>query len=176
MRIRPFAAPIMVVGLLTGVCGSLVTWSADDRVAASGKLADQRAVYVAADIIVEYRDENGKQVKQWQKFRVDDAEVVGKLAAHFPGILSDRGSGPRTADKWKSRFTILFHHQSDDKGQMRVVHVSPDYSTWKWRDNTPYTGDRQVEGIEQLQKLMEGLAAKHKVDLELTDEDRTKLD
>jgi hypothetical protein len=34
-----------------------------------------------------------------------------------------------------------------------------------WRDNTPYTGDRKVEGKDQLQSLMERLAAKNKVDL-----------
>jgi hypothetical protein len=164
MRIRQFSTPIFVLGVL----GSLVTCRADDRVAASGKTADPKAAYLAADIIVEYRDENGKQVKPWQKFRVEDAEVVGKLASHFPGILGDRGSGPRTGDKWKSKFTILFHQQSDDKGRMRVAHVSPDYSTWKWRDNTPFTGDRQVEGKEKLQELIEGLAAEHKVEIEVT--------
>ena len=48
---------------------------------------------------------------------------------------------------------------------MRVVHVAPDYSTWWWRDNAPYTGDRQVEGKDEFRRLIERLAAKKKVDL-----------
>jgi hypothetical protein len=61
--------------------------------------------------------------------------------------------------------TIKFNHKSGEASQARVAHVTADYATWWWRDNTPYTGDRKVEGKDQLQSLMERLAAKNKVDL-----------
>jgi hypothetical protein len=48
----------------------------------------------------------------------------------------------------------------------RALHVSPDYASWRWRDNTPYTGDRRVEAPAALRKRIEQLAAKHKVDLQ----------
>ncbi len=88
-----------------------------------------------------------------------------KLAAHFPGILNDRGKGPRTSIAWKSKFTIQFHHESGDKDKMRVAHVSADFSSWRWRDNPPFTGERHVENKDKLQELIEKLATEHKVAL-----------
>ena len=165
MCIRQLAIPIVALGILIGISGSLVTCPAGEQVAASGTTASAKPAFTQADIVVEYRDTSGKQVKDWQKFRVEDAEVVAKLAAHFPGILSDRGSGPRKSSPWKSKFTILFHHESDDKEKTRVAHVSADFSSWMWRDNAPFTGERQVENKDKLQDLIEALASKHKVDL-----------
>jgi hypothetical protein len=127
---------------------------------ASDASPDSKAAYPTADIVVEYRD--GSDPKQ---FRVEDAETVAKLASHFPGILGDRGSGPRTTAGKRATFTIKFNHRSGEVSQVRVAHVSSDYATWWWRDNPPYTGDREVEGKDQLQSLMERLAAKNKVDL-----------
>jgi hypothetical protein len=49
--------------------------------------------------------------------------------------------------------------------QLRVAHVAPDYSTWWWRDNTPYTGDRQVERKDALRNLIERMAKENKVEL-----------
>jgi hypothetical protein len=166
MFIRQHAISTVALGILIGISGSLVTCPAGEQVAASGTTASAKPAFTKADILVEYRDVSGAQVKHWQKFRVEDAKVVAKLAAHFPGILSDRGSGPRTSSAWKSKFTIKFHHESGDKDKMRVAHVSADFSSWIWRDNPPFTGERQVENEDKLQELIEGLAMKHKVDLE----------
>lgn len=166
MCIRQFAIHIVALGTLIGISGSLVTCSADEQVTASGTTASAKWAFTRADILVEYRDASGKQVKHWEKFRVEDADVVAKLGAQFPGILGDRGSGPRTSSTWKSKFTILFHHESGDKEKMRVAHVSADFSFWMWRDNPPFTGQRQVENKDKLQELIEGLAMKHNVDLE----------
>ena len=165
MCIRQFAVPIAALGILIGISGSLLICRASEQVATSGTTASAKPAFTKADILVEYRDATGKQVKHSQKFRVEDAKVVAKLAAHFPGILSDRGSGPRKSSAWKSKFTILFHHESDDKEKMRVAHVSADFSSWIWRDNPPFTGERQVENKDKLQELIEGLVTKHKVDL-----------
>jgi RNA polymerase sigma factor (sigma-70 family) len=126
---------------------------------------DAKSAYPTADIVVQYRDQSGREVRDLQQFRVEDAETVAQLAAHFPGILGERGSGPRTSAGKRATLTIKFNHKSGEASQMRVAHVTPDYATWWWRDNTPYTGDRQVEGKDQLQLLMERLAAKNKVDL-----------
>ncbi len=125
---------------------------------------DSKSAYPTADIVVQYRDESGREVRDLKQFHVEDAETVAKLASHFPGILGDRGSGPRTFAGKRATFTIKFNHKSGEASQLRVAHVTSDYATWWWRDNTPYTGDRQVEGKDQLQSLMERLAAKNKVD------------
>jgi hypothetical protein len=132
---------------------------------ASDASTDSEAAYPTADIVVQYRDETGREVRDLQQFRVEDAETVAKLASHFPGILGDRGSGPRASAGKRATFTIKFNHKRGEASQLRVAHVSADYATWWWRDNTPYTGDRQVEGKDQLQSLMERLVAKNKVDL-----------
>jgi len=126
---------------------------------------ESRSEYPTADIVVQYRDESGREVRDLKQFRVEDAETVAKLASHFPGILGERGSGPRTSAGKRAVFTIKFNHKSGEASQLRVAHVTSDYAVWWWRDNTPYTGDRKVEGKEQLQSLMEQLAAKNKVDL-----------
>ncbi len=126
---------------------------------------DANSAYTTADIVVQYRDESGREVRDLKQFRVKDAETVAKLASHFPGILGNRGSGPRTTAGKRATFTIKFNHKSGEASQLRVAHVTPDYATWWWRDKTPYTGDRQVKGKDQLQTLMERLAAKNKVDL-----------
>jgi RNA polymerase sigma factor (sigma-70 family) len=132
---------------------------------ASGASPDSKAAYPTADIVVQYRDESGREVRDLQQFRVEDTETVAELASHFPGILGDRGSGPRTTAGKRATFTIKFNHKSGDVSGVRVAHISADYTTWWWRDNPPYTGDREVEGKDQLKSLMEGLAAKNKVDL-----------
>ena len=157
MFLRPFTICALTAGLLFGanVGDVLVTASA----------ADAKPSWPSAEIVVEYRDAVGRELKHWQKFRIEDAKVVSRLAAHFPGVLGESGSGPRVCRGWKSRFTILFYHRTGDKRQMRAVHFSPDYKSWWWRDNTPYTGDRPVAGVDNLRKLIEQLARKHKVDL-----------
>jgi hypothetical protein len=128
--------------------------------------AKEAPPYPTADVVVQYRDDSGREVRDLQQFRVTDAERVAKLASHFPGILGDRGSGPRGMSAGKrATITIKFNHKSGEVARLRVAHVTPDYSTWWWRDNTPYTGDRQVEGKDQLRRLLEQLAAKNKVDL-----------
>jgi hypothetical protein len=127
--------------------------------------SDQAAAYPTASIVVEYRDASGRSVREPKEFEVADAGEVAKLASHFPGILGERGSGPRASAGKKALLTIKFNHKSGDPSKMRVAHVTPDYATWWWRDNTPYTGDRQVEGKDQLRALIERLAAKSKVDL-----------
>jgi hypothetical protein len=132
---------------------------------ASEKPKEAKSAYTAADIVVEYRDAAGKALRPPERFKVDKPADVAALAAHFPGILAERGSGPKKSDAAKTKFTVLFHHKDGDESQMRVAHVSADYSLWRWRDNTPYTGDRQVEGKDQLRKLIERLAAEHKVKL-----------
>src|SRR5262249_30134580 len=132
---------------------------------ASDASPDSKSAYTTADIVVQYRDEVGREVRDVQQFRVEDAETVAKLASHFPGILGDRGSGPRTSAGKRATFTIKFNHKSGEASQLRVAHVTADYGTWWWRDNPPCTGDRPVEGKDQLQSLMERLAAKNKVDL-----------
>jgi RNA polymerase sigma factor (sigma-70 family) len=127
--------------------------------------ADAKSEYPTANIVVQYRDETGRAVRDLQQFRVDAAATVARLAAHFPGILGDRGSGPRTSAGKPATFTIKFNHKSGQASQARVAHVTADYATWFWRDNAPYTGDRKVEDQDQLKSLIETLAAKHKVDL-----------
>jgi RNA polymerase sigma factor (sigma-70 family) len=128
--------------------------------------ADSEPAYPTANVIVQYRDGPGREARDLQQFRLADARTVAKLASHFPGILGDRGSGPRGMSAGKrATITIKFNHKSGDVAQLRVAHVTPDYSTWWWRDNTPYTGDRQVEGKDQLRRLLERLVAKNKVDL-----------
>jgi hypothetical protein len=107
---------------------------------------DSKSAYPTANIVVQYRDESGREVRDLKQFRVEDAETVAKLASHFPGILGDRGSGPRTSAGKRATFTIKFNHKSGEASQLRVAHVTSDYATCWWRDNTPYTGDRQVEG------------------------------
>jgi RNA polymerase sigma factor (sigma-70 family) len=123
---------------------------------------DPKSEYPTADIVVQYHDDSGRDLKQ---FRVDDAAMVAKLASHFPGILGDRGSGPRTSAGKRATFTIRFNHKSGEVSRVRVAHVTADFATWWWRDNTPYTGDREVERKDQLKSLMERLAEKNKVDL-----------
>lgn len=132
---------------------------------AADKQQDSKCEYPTANIVVQYRDETGREVRDLQQFRVEDAEAVAKLASHFPGILGERGSGPRASAGKRATFTIKFNHKSGEASQLRVAHVTADYATWWWRDNTPYTGDRKVEGKDQLQSLIEKLEAKHKVDL-----------
>jgi hypothetical protein len=129
------------------------------------KQQDTKSAYTTADVVVQYRDEAGREVRDLQQFRVEDAETVAKLASHFPGILGERGSGPRTSAGKRATFTIKFYHKSGEASQARVAHVTSDYATWWWRDNSLYTGDRQVEDKDQLQSLMERLAAVHKVEL-----------
>jgi hypothetical protein len=129
---------------------------------AADKPQDSPSQYPTADIVVQYHDDSGRDLKQ---FRVDDAAMVAKLASHFPGILGARGSGPRTSAGKRAMFTIKFNHKSGEASQLRVAHVTADYATWWWRDNTPYTGDRQVEAKDELRSLMEQLAAKNKVEL-----------
>jgi hypothetical protein len=129
------------------------------------KAADSDPAYPTADIVVEYRDESGREARVPQKFHVGDAETVAKLASHFPGILGERGSGPRTVTPRGTTLTIKFNHKSGDVGKLRVAHVTPDYATWWWRDNTPYTGGRQVADKDQLRELLERLAAQNKIDL-----------
>jgi hypothetical protein len=126
---------------------------------------DSASEYPTADIVIQYRDESGREVRDLKQFRVEDAATVAKLASHFPGILGERGSGPRTTAGKRATLTIKFKHKSGEVSRARVAHVTSDYATWWWRDNTPYTGDRDVEGKDQLQRLIELLAAKHKVDL-----------
>jgi RNA polymerase sigma factor (sigma-70 family) len=134
--------------------------------AGRARAADSEPAYPTADVVVQYRDESGREVRAPQQFRVTDAETVARLASHFPGILGDRGSGPRVMSAGKrATLTIMFNHKSGEAAQLRVAHVTPDYSTWWWRDNTPYTGDRHVEGKDRLRELLERLAAKNKVDL-----------
>jgi RNA polymerase sigma factor (sigma-70 family) len=129
------------------------------------KQQNPKSEYPTADIVVQYRDETGREVRDLKQFRVDDAETVAKLASHFPGILGDRGSGPRTSAGKRATFTIKFNHKSGEASQLRVAHVTADYATWWWRDNTPYTGDRTVKGKDQFRKLVEQLAAKHNIPL-----------
>ena len=121
-----------------------------------------KTAYPTADIEVQYRDGSGRDSKQ---FRVEDAEAVATIASHLPGILGEKGSGPKASAGNRATITIKFNHTSGEVSQMRVAHVTADYATWWWRDNTPYTGDRPVEGKDQLKSLMEGLAAKSKVEL-----------
>lgn len=148
-------------GLLVGLAPSPASGFAP----AGGEVPDSGAAYPTADVVVQYRDESGRVVRDLRTFRVADAETVAKLASHFPGILGDRGNGPRASAGKKATLTIKFNHKSGDAARLRVAHITPDYSTWWWRDNTPCTGDRQVEGKEQFQRLLERLAAEHKVDL-----------
>jgi RNA polymerase sigma factor (sigma-70 family) len=147
---------------------SLVTGTVEFEVKpaiAADKQQDSPSQYTTADIVVQYRDETGREVRDLKQFRVDDARTVARLASHFPGILGERGSGPRTSAGMRATLTIKFNHRSGKASQLRVAHVTADYATWWWRDNTPYTGDRRVEGKNQLQSLIEKLAAKNKVDL-----------
>jgi hypothetical protein len=150
-------------GKTDGPSGSRAPTPADDKRAEAP--ADSKAAYPTADIVVQYRDETGREVRDLQQFRVEGAETVAKLASHFPGILGDRGSGPQASAGKRATFTIKFIHKSGEVSRARVAHVTSDYATWWWRDNTPYTGDRKVEGEDQLQTLIEKLAAKNKVDL-----------
>jgi hypothetical protein len=150
-------------GKIDGPSGSRAPTPADDKRAEAP--ADSKTTYPTADIVVQYRDETGREVRDLQQFRVDDAETVAKLASHFPGILGDRGSGSRASAGKRATFTIKFNHKSGEASQMRVAHVTSDYATWWWRDNTPYTGDRKVEDKDQLKSLIEKLAAKNEVDL-----------
>jgi hypothetical protein len=153
---------ILVLTALTGgLLAGLATESAPGREGAP----DCGPAYPTADVVVQYRDESGRPLRNLQEFRVADAATVADLASHFPGILGDRGSGPRASAGKKATLTIKFNHQSGDVAQMRVAHLPADYSIWWWRDNAPYTGDRQVEGRDQFQRLIERLAAKNKVDL-----------
>jgi len=145
--------------------GGLALSPASDRAPERNGAPDSGAAYPTAEVVVQYRDEAGRPVRNLQEFRVADAETVAELASHFPGILNDRGSGPRASAGKKATLTIKFNHKSGDVSQLRVAHVAPDYSTWWWRDNAPYTGDRQVEGKDGFRRLLERLAAKNKVDL-----------
>jgi RNA polymerase sigma factor (sigma-70 family) len=54
---------------------------------ASDASSDSKPAYPTADIVVQYRDESGREIRDLQQFRVEDAETVAKLASHFPGIL-----------------------------------------------------------------------------------------
>jgi hypothetical protein len=121
--------------------------------------------YPTASIVVEYHDASGRSLRAPKVFEVTDAGEVTRLASHFPGILGERGSGPRASAGKKAMLTIKFNHKGGEASNLRVAHVTPDYATWWWRDNTPYTGDRQVEGKDQLRELIERLAAKNRVDL-----------
>ena len=151
--------------LAGGLFAGLALSPASDRAPERDGAPDSGAVYPTAEIVVQYRDEVGRPVRDLRKFQVADAETVAQLASHFPGILHDRGSGPRASAGQRATLTIKFNHKSGDVSQLRVAHVAPDYSTWWWRDNAPYTGDRQVEGKDELHRLLERLAAKNKVDL-----------
>ena len=147
---------------------TLATGTADFEVKPAlpaGNQQDSTSEYTTADVVVQYRDETGREVRDLKQFRVDDAAMVAKLASHFPGILGERGSGPRSSAGKPATFTIKFIHKSGEVSRMRIAHITSDYATWFWRDNTPYTGDRKVEGKGQLQSLLEKLAAKNKVDL-----------
>jgi hypothetical protein len=154
---------------LTAVAGGLfaclVPIHADERSSARQGAPTSGSEYPTADIVVQYRDESGRVVRSLREFRVADAETVAELASHFPGILGDRGSGPRKSAGKRATLTIKFNHTSGDAARLRVAHVAPDYSTWWWRDNTPYTGDRQVEGKDQLERLLRRLDAEHEVEL-----------
>ena len=157
---------ILVLTALTGgLFAGLAPSPANERAPGREGAPDSGSAYPTADVVVQYRDESGRPIRDLQEFRVADAETVADLASHFPGILGDRGSGPRASAGKKATLTIKFNHKSGDVAQMRVAHIPPDYSIWWWRDNAPYTGDRQVEGKDQFQRLIERLAAKNKVDL-----------
>src|SRR5262249_34657046 len=73
---------------------------------ASDASSDSKAAYTTADIVVQDRDETGREVRDLQQFRIEDAETVAKLASHFPGILGDRGSGPQASAGKRATFTI----------------------------------------------------------------------
>ena len=157
---------IRVLATFAGVLfAGLALSPASDRAPKRDGATDSADAYPTAEVVVQYRDEAGRPVRDLQEFRVADAETVAELASHFPGILDDRGSGPRASAGQRATLTIKFNHKSGDVSQLRVVHVAPDYSTWWWRDNAPYTGDRQVEGKDEFRRLIERLAAKKKVDL-----------
>jgi len=155
--------------VLTAVAGGdfacLGPIHADEHRSAEGDAPTSGSEYLMADIVVQYRDESGRVVRDLREFRVADAATVAELASHFPGILEDRGSGPRKSAGKRATLTIRFNHASGDAARLRVAHVAADYSTWWWRDNTPYTGDRQVEGQDQLERLLKRLAAEHEVEL-----------
>ena len=165
MSLRWRGILVLAAALTGGLSGSLAPISAAEQAPRGEGPPDSQSAYPTADIVVQYRDESGREVRDLKQFRVEDVETVAKLASHFPGILGDRGSGPRTSAGKRTTLTIKFNHKSGEASQMRVAHITPDYATWWWRDNTPYTGDRQVEGKDQLQSLMERLAAKNTVDL-----------
>jgi hypothetical protein len=148
-------------GLFSGLALSPASDRAPERDGAPGS----GAAFPTVEVVVQYRDEAGRPVRELQEFRVADAETVAELASHFPGILNDRGSGPRASAGKRATLTIKFNHKSGDVSQLRVAHVAPDYSTWWWRDNAPYTGDRQVEGKEEFRRLVERLAAQNKIEL-----------
>jgi hypothetical protein len=154
-----------LVTLAGGLFAGLAQSPASEHKLERDGAPDSEAAYSTAEVVVQYRDEAGRPVHNVQDFRVADAETVAELASHFPGILADRGSGPRASAGQRATLTIKFNHKSGDVSQLRVAHVAPDYSTWWWRDNTPYTGDRKVEGKDELRRLIERLAAKNKVDL-----------
>ena len=156
---------VMVLSALATLLTGVVVTIAAERVPDREGAPDSGIAYPTADVVVQYRDESCREVRKLQKFHVADAESVATLASHFPGILGEKGSGPRKWAGKQATFTIIFKHKSGDPAKTRVAHITPDYSTWQWRDNTPYTGDRQVEGKEKLQKLFERLAAKNNVDL-----------
>ena len=147
------ALAVVTGGLFAGLTPNLARGSGRDSATDSGP------EYATADVVVQYGDGANLQ------FKVADAETVARLASHFPGILGDRGSGPRTGQPQRARLTIKFQHKSGDGAKLRVAHVAPDYATWWWRDNTPYTGSRQVERKDELRRLFERLAAKNKADL-----------
>lgn len=111
------------------------------------------------------RDPHTHQPTHDPRRHVGDAETVAKLASHFPGIPGDRGSGPRTVTPKGVTLTVKFNHRSGEAARLRVAHVTPDYATWWWRDNTPYTGGRQVERKDEFRRPLKGLAAKNKVGL-----------
>jgi hypothetical protein len=161
----PWRDILVLTAMAGGVFACLAPVHADERSSAAGGAPASGSEYHTADIVVQYRDESGRVVRDLREFRVANAETVAELASHFPGILEDRGSGPRKSAGKRATLTIKFNHTSGDAARLRVAHVAPDFSTWWWRDNTPYTGDRQVEGQDQLKKLLRRLAAEHEVEL-----------
>ena len=110
--------------------------------------------YTTAEIWIQHPNKTPAE-----KLRVSDPHKVAELAAHFPGILGQRGAGPRTPPGEKGTITILFHDKIGDQAQMRVAHLSADLTSWHWRDNPPFTGARPVEDKDTLRKLLDALAA-----------------
>jgi hypothetical protein len=161
----PWRDILVLTAVAGGLFPCLAPLHADERRAAGDGASASGSEYLTADIVVQYRDESGRVVRDLREFRVAEAETVAELASHFPGILGDRGSGPRKSAGKRATLTIRFNHLSGDAARLRVAHVAPDYSTWWWRDNTPYTGDRQVEGQDQLERLVKRLEAEHEVEL-----------